>query len=295
VPPPSGRSLADLMLVVEIRFAGEICGAWTGRLAADPKQSEQALRPAHDDVLMSRINTDPAVADVSWEIPVFEGHPWPWFFREEGANETDIDWDELRLRIVVFSLATFRSYTLMNNQLDEIHGGLNFIPRSFAEVDYGYMADSKQYEPGVLHDSHRKDGCQMESQLDLLARTYSSTPLDRADLPEGFQLIYILEAALVNSHVRTPGEPHPTASSRPYLRLRYQAEREDMANYASTRLESTHELDLSGPLFDLVDGRPEADDLLAWQAERFKNIKYVAHSEPFLGLDAKGTVVMHRV
>jgi hypothetical protein len=68
-----------------------------------------------------------------------------------------------------------------------------------------------------------------------------------------------------------------------------------MANYASTRLESTHELDLSGPLFDLVDGRPEADDLLAWQAERFKNIKYVAHSEPFLGLDAKGTVVMHRV
>ena len=292
VPPPSGRSLADLMLIVEIRFAGEICGAWSGRLAADPEKSEQALRPAHDHQ-HCEINTDPAAADVSWELPVFEGHPWPWFFREEGADETYIDWGALRLRIVVFSLATFRSYTVMNNQLvDGSH--LNFVSRDFAEVDYGYVADSKQYEPGVQHDSPLKDGCQLESQLDLLVRTYSSTPLDRVDLPEGFQLLYTLRAEIVNSHRRTPGEVHPTASSRPQLRLRYQAERENMANWQVSRLEST-QADLAGLLFDLVDGRPEEDDLLAWQNERFKKIKYVPHSEPFLGLDTKGTVVMHRV
>lgn len=301
VMPPPGRSLADLMFSVEVRFAGVICGTWHGRLAVDPEHSDQALLPDHDGD--SYINSGEDAANVSWELPVFDGHPWPSFFREEGADENDIDWRQLRLRIVVTSLSTFRSYTLMNNQLDS---QLDFIERTLAYADYGYVADCTEYRPGESHASPLDDGTIMESELDLLARKHCGTPLDRADLPVGFQLSFDLCAALVNSRGRPAvgGGAQPPPCSRPRLRLQYKPERHtveldeplllDGPLLGPFRLDAT-QADLAGLLFDLVDGRPEADDVLAWQSKRFDDQKYVPHSEPFVGLDAKGTVVMHRV
>ena len=56
---------------------------------------------------------------------------------------------QVRLRVVVSSLATFRSYVLMNNML--MPHQLDFNPPTLACVDWGYVADSTLYTPGKAH------------------------------------------------------------------------------------------------------------------------------------------------
>ena len=208
--PPPGRRLQDLLFSIEVTYDGSVCGSWQGFLSATPGQSEQALRPAHDgacDINSSTwagdshsSPTDDAPSPVAWELPVFDGYPWPSFFPEDELEEVDftkarlsppalprpasrhtlalltmVYYDgctcrvirircvltaarltmatrcprQVRLRVVVSSLATFRSYVLMNNLL--MTHQLDFNPPSLACVDWGYVADSTLYTPGKAH------------------------------------------------------------------------------------------------------------------------------------------------
>ena len=99
--PPPGRSLQDLLFSIEVTFDGSVCGSWQGFLSATPGQSEQALRPAHDGACdinsvswrhdQDDLTSAPpdAPSPVAWELPVFDGYPWPSFFPEDALEEVD--------------------------------------------------------------------------------------------------------------------------------------------------------------------------------------------------------------
>ena len=120
----------------------------------------------------------------------------------------------------------------------------------------------------------------LESDLDLIARTQLGRPLDRADLPEGYVIECVLNAGLVNCQPVSGDH-----GSRPMLRLRYRASANpsdpDSEPDSGRELPSiSPQADCAGLLFDIVDGRPESEDVLVWQAARFEDHKYAARREP---------------
>ena len=232
---------------------------------------------------------------------------------------------QVRLRVVVSSLATFRSYVLMNNML--MPHQLDFNPPTLACVDWGYVADSTLYTPGKAHklglglglanphpnpnpnpnpnpspnpnpnpdQAHKymppealvfeEEGMYLESDLDLIARTELGRPLDRADLPEGYVIECVLNAGLVNCHPSAATMGDVGLASRPMLRLRYRASANpsdpDSEPDSGRELPSiSPQADCAGLLFDIVDGRPESEDVLVWQNARFEDYKYAARREP---------------
>jgi len=125
-----------------------------------------------------------------------------------------------------------------------------------------------------------EEGMYLESDLDLIARTQLGRPLDRADLPEGYVIECVLNAGLVNCHPVSADH-----GSRPMLRLRYRASANpsdpDSEPDSGRELPSiSPQADCAGLLFDIVDGRPESEDVLVWQTARFEDYKYAARREP---------------
>ena len=130
-----------------------------------------------------------------------------------------------------------------------------------------------------------EEGMYLESDLDLIARTELGRPLDRADLPEGYVIECVLNAGLVNCHPSAATMGDVGLASRPMLRLRYRASANpsdpDSEPDSGRELPSiSPQADCAGLLFDIVDGRPESEDVLVWQNARFEDYKYAARREP---------------